>query len=417
MMPATGQPQDAVLPLRFLATGLGAWILAVWGLVLAAPHLAAGQVLSGPVLAVLHLAALGWLTMVAMGASCQLLPVALGAKLWRPGVAKAVFWLQASGVVLMVWGFARFDVRLLVPGTLTVWSAVALFLVMVTMTLLTTPKWTMTAGYMGLAYGALGTAATLGAGMALDLATGFSTRLLAHGPPAHGVLAVFGWLLPLIVGVSYKLLPMFGLIHGHSERLARWNGWVWGVAVAVLASSLLLGNGVWPWALTVLVGSVAAFGWDVRRMLKKRLRKAPDTGLRFVAAGLTTLIGSLVLSLWPAWGGPAPVAPERLWLTLGLLALAGGLSTIVLGYLHRILPFLQWLRRYGDLSATGPLPQTKDLIDDVTSRRWFWPFHAGVAVLAGAVLSGEPVLVAIACVLWAVPATVLGVNLLAVLRR
>jgi hypothetical protein len=392
-------------------------MLAAWAMALTADQLAAGLVLSGPVLAVLHLAALGWLTMVAMGASCQLLPVALGAPLWSDRLARILFWMQVVGVSVLACGFVHMEPRLLVPGAAIVWSAVALFLLNVGMTLAHAPRWTMTAGYMGGAYASLGLVATLGLAMAADLATGFSAALLANGPPAHGSLAVFGWLLPLIVGVSYKLLPMFGLIHGHSERLAQRNGPVWALATVGLVTLLLAGSGWWPLALTVQAVTVLAFGWDVRRMLAKRMRKAPDIGLRFVAGGLVALGVTMIGALWPAWGGPLPVPAERVWLALGLIAFLGGLSPVVLGYLHRILPFLQWLRRYGDLAATGPLPRTQDLLDDRLSRRCFWPYQAGVALLVAAVLMGDATAVLVSSLLWAIPATLLGGNLLAVLRR
>jgi hypothetical protein len=392
-------------------------MLVAWSLVLAAPHVAVGQVLSGPLLAVLHLGALGWLTMVAIGASCQLLPVALGTTLWSPSLASKTFWVYGAGVGLLAMGFAGMDSHWLLPGATLVWAGLALFLVNVVMTLARVPQMTVTAGYVAAAYASLGVAATLGATMAYDLFMGFAPSLLTFGPPAHAALAVFGWLLPLIVGVSYKLLPMFGLIHGHSEQLARRNGWVWGVALAALAGILITGGRGWPAALTLLVGTMAAFAWDVRRMLKKRMRKAPDTGLRFVGAGLAVLVPTMVLALWPAWGGVLPIPAEHVWMALGLLVFVGGISTIVLGYLHRILPFLQWMRRYGDLAATGPLPRTQDLLNDRVSRACFWPYQAGVVLLAAAALSGMPGAVFVAGVLWAVPATLLSINLLAVLRR
>src|SRR6185312_10857337 len=92
------------LPLPFLLTGvIGA---AVFGVLL---PFVAPEALVAPnfphVLALVHIATLGWLTMTIMGASLQLAPVILVSPLRAARLSRAQYPLYAVGVALLVTGF------------------------------------------------------------------------------------------------------------------------------------------------------------------------------------------------------------------------------------------------------------------------------------------------------------------------
>lgn len=408
---------DGTLSLRFLGLGLVALIGCLWALPWGAGAISDGRVLTPYVLGLIHLAALGWLTMVAIGASYQLVPVALGAALWSPALAAASFWIYGAGVATLVAGFFSFASPLLMAGAVAVGAALTLFLLNLALTLRRVPRWTLTGAYMSGAYVLLGAAASLGISLVADLQLGFSAHLLATGPAAHAFLAVFGWLVPLIVGVSYKLLPMFGLIHGHSQKLGKWSLPLALGAPLGAALSLLAGSPHWSAFVLAEALLLSLVCLDIHRMMRRRLRKAADDGLRFVVTGLYPLTLATWAGVWAAFGGPLPLATESFWAALGVLVFLGGLSPIVLGYLHKILPFLQWLRRYAPLAGQGNVPKTSDLIDARASRIGFVTYQGALATVAVALLAGHGTCLTVAFGLLALSGTWVATHLLAILRK
>ncbi|HQW72175.1 MAG TPA: hypothetical protein PKZ91_10165, partial [Saprospiraceae bacterium] len=63
------------------------------------------------ILAITHTMALGWGTMIILGASHQLVPVLIESKLYSNILAYISFILAAIGIPLLVYGFYVFDMR------------------------------------------------------------------------------------------------------------------------------------------------------------------------------------------------------------------------------------------------------------------------------------------------------------------
>src|SRR6478736_9097431 len=61
------------------------------------------------ILAITHIMALGWGTMLILGASHQLVPVLIEGKLYRNKLAYTSFVLAAIGIPLLVYGFYIFN--------------------------------------------------------------------------------------------------------------------------------------------------------------------------------------------------------------------------------------------------------------------------------------------------------------------
>src|SRR5207302_2835294 len=109
----------------------------------------------------------------------------------------------------------------------------------------------------------------LGLTAALNMQFGFlgadTDRLLL----IHLTLGVLGWLSSLLIGVSYTLVRLFALAHGHSDRLGRvifvlLQGSIVGLALGFLFSWLaliLLAGGV-------LMATAWIFAYDFGRMLR-----------------------------------------------------------------------------------------------------------------------------------------------------
>jgi len=64
-----------------------------------------GPYFNGRILAITHLAVLGWGTMIVFGALYQLIPVVFETAIFSEKLAKVTFWLFATSIILLVYSF------------------------------------------------------------------------------------------------------------------------------------------------------------------------------------------------------------------------------------------------------------------------------------------------------------------------
>lgn len=357
------------LPLPFLLTGaLGA---ALFGALL--PFLAS-QALLAPgfphVLALVHIATLGWLTMTIMGASLQLAPVILVSPLRAARFAPAQFPLYVTGVALLILGFWTSHTLLLISGGVAVVLAVAHYAVMLGVTLARATTRPLSARYLTASVAYLCLVVSLGLTAALNFQFGFlgaaTNRLLL----AHITLGVVGWLTTTLIGVSYTLVRMFALVHGHSDTLGRrifllLNGGILGLATGFALS--------WTWLQALaglcLIAAAWLFAFDFKRMLGMRKRKLLDITQRHSVAAVSYLVvvipAGVVTALLGAGRQPTLVA-------LALAALVGWLGQSMIGYLYKIVPFLVWQSRYAPLVGLQRVPLMRDLVRQRVATVSFW---------------------------------------------
>jgi hypothetical protein len=200
--------------------------------------------------------------------------------------------------------------------------------------------------------------------MALNLQSDFLGLWLDQVLLTHLVLGIVGWLSNTLIGVSYTLVRMFALAHGHDDRPGRVVFALLNAAIVVLALGFSLS---WPLVVlggTALVAAVWLFAYDFLRMLRMRRKVLDVTQYHSIAAvAYFALITPLafVASL-AGWGQPTLLA------ALGLAALVGWLGQSAVGYLYKIVPFLVWQKRYGPLVGRQKVPLMRELIHE----RWAW---------------------------------------------
>lgn len=372
-----------LVPLPFLLTGIGA--AALFGVLLfwvAPDALVSAQ--EPHVLAAVHIATLGWLTMTVMGASLQLAPVILVTPLWAVRSLYALFPVFAGGVAVLVSGFWWMRPWLVVVGGTLVAAAVALYVVVLGLTLAHATTKPLTARYLMAALLYLCLVIGLGITAALNLRFGFLGAGLSRLLLAHITVGVVGWLTMTVIGVSYQLVRMFALAHGHSDRLGR----VIFVAlnVGLVALALAFAIAWWPLALlggATLIGAAWLFAADYARMLRARRRKPLDITQRHGIAAVAYLalvipLGVIIALL--SWGRAAP-SPGTL-AALGLLALVGWFGQNTVGYLYKIVPFLVWNQRYGPLAGKRPVPLMRDLLRPSWAEATWWLINSGLPLAA-----------------------------------
>lgn len=357
------------LPLPFLLTGaLGA---ALFGVAL---PLIAPQALLAPdfphVLALVHIATLGWLTMTIMGASLQLAPVILVSPLRAARFDRAQYPLYLAGVALLVSGFWMARTALLIGGGILVVAAVAHYALIMGVTILRATTHPLSARYLAASVAYLCLVVSLGLTAALNFQFGFlgagADRLLL----AHITLGVVGWLTTTLIGVSYTLVRMFALAHGHGDTLGRRIFLLLNGGIIGLASGFALD---WSWLRAVggaaLIAAVWLFAYDYGRMLRARKRKLLDVTQRHGIAAVGYLVAVIPAGVVAALIG---AQREPTLVALALAALVGWLGQSIIGYLYKIVPFLVWQSRYAPLVGRTHVPLMRDLVRQRAAMLSFW---------------------------------------------
>lgn len=376
------------LPFRFFLAAT-CFHVAAWGLLAAFPEALPGFTGGlGPGLAAIHLLTLGVLTMTAMGAAIQLLPIATMTPLAAHWPIEAIFVLMIAGVPLLAHGMASGNALTTVAGAVPTVAAVIGFAGLLALNLARTPKPSTPTWFASAAMAALFALATLGGLLAVDFQFGLLDDH-ARFATLHFVVAVFGFFGLLVMGFSLILLPMFTLAPPPAARPGRivFAGALVAIATAVagLAFDLPLVR-----AAAALLG-LAAFAGHVGLLetaLKRRMRKRLDLAVTTIRWGEGVLAGALVLAALAA------VVPLPGGATLiGWTAIVGGLTTILFGVLQRILPFLTTMHFAG---ARAPLPSE-------LAPAWLLRVHAAgqaVAVVGGAIgiVAASPWVVRLAAV-------------------
>jgi hypothetical protein len=378
------QAPPFALPLRFFLTA-PLFLLAAAILIVLAPDTLASR-WTPQALALTHALTLGFLAMVMIGALMQMLPVVAGATI---PFSRAVGWLThvplSFGTAALMAGFLSGEAPLYQAGMALLASAFVVFLLAASFSLVHAVASDTVSG-MRLAMLSLAITTALGLALALSRSSGWVLTETAAAIAAHAVLGLLGWVMLLVVGVAYQVVPMFQITPPYPPRLGRWLAPVLFVLLVILALASLL-----PQAATSAVAVIAqvglaagilVFAFITLRLQSQRRRKLPDVSLDFWRLGMGSLIASVTVwmlaRLWPAWADS-----DAYPLLLGLLFIGGFAVSVVSGMLYKIVPFLAWFHLQAQLQArAGSIPNMKEMIAQ-RWMRWHFRLHLLACTLLG----------------------------------
>jgi len=408
---AKGRLLPAALVFRYFASALLFHALAWIALFFAAPTLPGFVGGLGWPLAALHLVTLGVLVMTAIATSLQLLPVASRQTLVPSHWPYDLVWLAFTiGVAALCAGMAIALPALLGAGALAVTLALLLYLFLLArnlygargMRLVIVHGWAACLSLLLLVGTGLSLAGAYSAAPVLDRQTALTLHVTFGG---------YGFMGMLVMGFSYILVPMFALSDNPAPR---WSNLSVTLAIVALALVLLTAVDVLPprlFALAIAAGAVA-FLIHVALMLQalhNGMRQGLGKSFVLVRLGWAALAVSFFVAL--AWDYQTPSAlPPGLFVVL----LIGGLLTLLLGVLSRIVPFLASMH-----AATGmrrpPTPS------GLTAQRpldiHFYSHIAALVLLLLSLLSGTVWLVRTSALLGLVGALAFGVFFVTAWRR
>lgn len=389
------------------------WTLAYFGCALTALVLALALMIMGlgypnaafadpETLIIVHLAAIGWLSLLMLGALLQFLPVLVGRELALPRLAPYALVTILAGLVMLLLGFAGLagwsstTADILPLAGLFIVAGFALAAIMLFATLLQAKTLPLPAGFVAVALMCALVATLLGDTLAAALSGmvggDFALSLVSHGVPLHAGFGLGGWLTLAAMGVSYRLLSMFLLA---PERAGRGPKVAFLAAVAALAMLcgalciLVVLNMPWPVGLTLgglaTIVSVLFYLGDVFTLYRTRRRPKLELHMAAATAAFVLLGSGSALVVWStATGSAGGIAAAVYALSLGWL---GGLG---LSMLYKIIPFLTWLECFAPSMGRIQTPRVQDLVREDQARPWFAAYFVAVVLSIFALLAGLP---------------------------
>ncbi len=400
----------AVLP--FYGTATLFFLLLSVLLLLSADGLT-GHYFAPKVLAIVHVAALGWGTMMIFGAAYQLLPVICEKDLFSTPVAVASYGLLLAGTLLLAWSFWGFHTGLLmiVAGSLVV-ASVLLYVINVLGT--AAPQVDASIHKIFIVVSALWLLVTtvIGLLLAINLSFTFIPRNHLDLLKLHAHAGLAGWFLQLIVGVSAKLVPMFLL--GKPKR-----GWLLQVAIVCQNLGLVLfladgyANPIQAYMLVYagIVGlGILAWLLYLAEAYTSRVRRRVEVLMKHTAVSVVCLVSGLVVLPVTFW-----LADTKWTAIYGVLLLLGWITAIILGMTFKTLPFIVWNDHYRLLTGKTKVPLPKDLYSDRLVLVQFRLYLVALAMLVCGMVLNHLLVIRIALVLWVALALLYGTHVLKVL--
>jgi hypothetical protein len=426
---------SVALPLSFVLAGLLALCAGVVWLV-ARPGVVAAYHYNQYVIALTHLFVLGWICSVVMGAMYQLVPVALETKLYSEPLARCQFVLHCVGFIGMVWMFHTWNMKQVGHFGSILTLGVGLFVYNLAQTLRRVPKWSVTATAVAAALSwisfavfaglSIATAKSLNDSESASASSGWTIPLvhglrgvaafMARFDPistmhAHAHLGVVGCFTMLIVGVSYKLIPMFTLSELQSGRRAMCSVALLNLGLAGSFLGILLRR---PWKFAfalVVVAALALYGWELTAILRQRKRRAMDWGIKYFLTAVALLLPLSVLAVVLSWPGlPLNLLTGQLENLYGFLGLAGVISFAIIGMLYKIIPFLVWFRSYSRQVGYAQVPALADLYSARLQAIGYWTYLAGLAATATGIVAASETAIRWGCVFLAISLATVMIN-------
>ncbi len=345
-------------------------------------------------IAITHIMALGWGTMIILGASHQLLPVLVEGKLVSNLLAYLSFAFCAVGIPLLITGFYQFKTGLLMQSGATLANiGVACYVVNVFRSIYASKKFDIHAWYVGAA--ALWLFSTTFFGLFLVFNFNFSilpaTSIAYLSLHAH--LGIIGWFLLLIIGVGSRLIPMF-LISKYTNNKTLWQIFIL-INFGLLSFLFLRLAGFetvfYYISIAPILAAIILFGNHCRKAFSVRIRKNVDEQMKAslfsVAQMLLPFIAIIIaLAILPSDKHYSIV------LLYGFCIFFGWITAIIFGMTFKTMPFIVWNKVYRDKAYKGKTPAPKELFNDNVFNIMFISYMVGFTVFAGGIVFQNDIL-------------------------
>ncbi|MGV9011329.1 MAG: hypothetical protein ACOH13_01940 [Flavobacteriales bacterium] len=351
------------------------------------------------ILAITHVMALGWATMIILGASHQLLPVLIESDLYSNKLGHLSFGLAAVGIPLLVFGFYTFNFGVVaqVGGSL-VTCAVLAYIANIILSISQSKRKNVHAMFVLTASIWLLLTVSLGLSLLFNFTFSVFPENSLSYLPLHAHLGLVGWFLLLVLGVGSRLIPMF-LISKYSAPRLLWAVFALVNTGLVLYALLFLFHAA-PGVSFVPAGMVLLalllFAYYCRQAYTQRIRKKVDDQMKIslLAVALLLLPTLVQLAVIGVLLNTAGVA-ANVMLLYGFTIFFGWLTAIILGMTFKTLPFIVWNKVYRHRASLGKMPSPKELFSEPVYRAMALAYLLGFVLFGCGILFAAPVLLSV----------------------
>ncbi|MFI5136989.1 MAG: hypothetical protein ACHQIM_04125 [Sphingobacteriales bacterium] len=317
------------------------------------------------ILAITHIAALGWGTMIILGASYQLIPVVLETELYSEKLAWISFSLFLPGMIALIYSFWIFIPGIHMQcGAVLLLAAVILFTVNVYLTAKKKKQQTIHEDFIFTACLCLCFTAALGTALVYNFTVPVFAQDQLHFLKIHAHLGVAGWFLLMIIGVSSKLVPMFLVSSYQKTRLLSYSYYfIVSALLLFLADSYFSGLNYRTYFIALIgAAGVACYLIFIVKCFLFRMRKKIDlpmmsTFFSFILLTVAILTIPFII-YYHLKNNPVSI---RYSLIYGVLLFMGWITALILGQTFKTLPFIVWVKHYEHLTGKVKTPMPADL--------------------------------------------------------
>ena len=163
-------------------------------------------------------------------------------------------------------------------------------------------------------------------------------------------------------------------------------------------------------ALTIISGILffVKYNYDAYKM---RLRKKLDVGMKL------TVVAFLFLFLTIISGFLSIIKPdflEKIHISIniiyGISLILGFLTSLILGQMYKTLPFIIWLKKYGNKVGKFKVPMPADLYSKKVANLHYYSFVVAIVLILIGIITKIEMVVQISAVAFVITASLYGYN-------
>jgi hypothetical protein len=369
-------------------------------------------------LAITHTMALGWGTMIILGASHQLVPVLIEAKLFSNFLAHLSFVLAGLGIPLLVYSFFQFQLNWVAEtGAILINAAIICYLINLAVSISQSKKENVHAVFVFTASVWLLITTLIGLLLLCNFTESILPKDSLYYLSLHAHIGVVGWFLLLVIGVGSRLIPMF-LISKYDNRKELWL--IYFLVNGALISFIILffsgvDNVLYILPMSCVLLALILFAKYCYKAYQQRIRKQVDEQVKISLLSVAMMLLPILLLLVMIVLLVFSFADARLALAYGFSIFFGWLTAIILGMTFKTLPFIVWNKVYHNRAGKGKTPNPKDLFSESVFNKMGIAYLAGFCLFLTGVLLSNTITLQIASVLLLITAVLYNFNVLKML--
>lgn len=319
-------------------------------------------------LAITHIMALGWGTMIILGAGHQLVPVLIEGKLYSNKLAYTSFVLAAIGIPLLAYGFYLFNMGWPAKwGGRLIFLAIIAYLINLAVSITKSRHRNVHAVFVLTATIWLLATATVGLMLVYNFNYHFMPASSVEFLPLHAHVGIIGWFLLLIIGVGSRLIPMF-LISKYNNPRRLWSIYVLingGLLAFVFIFLYTSSRSLLLFPLSFVAIAIVLFGNYCYKSYQQRIRKKVDEQMKVsLLSVLMMLLPVIFVIVIVALLIISSAENIQLVIAYGFIIFFGWITAIILGMTFKTLPFIVWNKVYHQLAGRVGSPNPKDLFNN-----------------------------------------------------